>query len=352
MIKAIVVFFICLVFSLILTCPFGCVSSGDDFHFVDYSYPAPKLCGLKVLSADSLLCTFNKNISFSCYAITDIKKNESLPAKLSFPDSENVCINLLKKTEIGKEYLLSAQVSDTSGNSLMLEVNFSGINDNKASLVLSELRDGYSSKKKECEFIELYVVKAGNTAGLEIYSAYDGEKKLYKMPSLDVKSGDFITIHMRTLMPDENVSEVNGDKTFGRGVDSCKSAFDIWNAGNEAHFGADYDVILLRDSDNGAIYDALCYRKAAKIFAWPKKTCEDALKKAYEAGVWNGENIDSAFNADGLTLTHSIARQNLNKLKNVHYPMKVSASDWIVTENRKAITPGFSNSSKKIKKSI
>ena len=129
MIKAAIVVAICIVFSFILTCPFGCVSSGDDFHFVDYSSPIPKLCGLKSVTADSLLCTFNKNVSFSSYSITDVETNEYIPASLSFPDNENVCINLLKKTEIGKVYLLSAQLADSSGNSLMLEVNFSGIND-------------------------------------------------------------------------------------------------------------------------------------------------------------------------------------------------------------------------------
>ena len=327
-------------------------ASGTGLVIVRATSSAPKLLDIRALSADEIALEFSdsvKALNLSAIPVTESGEEDGESFSCDcVSEGEKLVIKLSEKTKIGQKYKMSGEV-ENDGNTLTFEFYFLGMNDHRCSLVLSELRDGYSGKRGECEFVELYALSGGNTAGLEIFSASDGEEKSYHFPALEVKAGDFITVHFRSLNPDCR-DELGENLDLNANIsDTCRTARDLFAEGTQAHFGADSDVILLRDRESGEILDALCYAKHSLLDGteWKKPSLSNAAEKAAEAGVWQGAGILDSLNADGFTQTHSLARQNLSELKNESFPYPNGAEFWIVSADRKSITPGKPNSNKR-----
>ena len=347
--------FVCVVFAfaiLSMSLPVGCSStSPSGLVLVRPHSSSPKLLDIRTQSESKIVCEFSQAVNVLALESIPVSEDNEEIACATACESEcgadgKVVITLAEKTQIGQKYKMRGTVENSDKSSLSFEFFFLGCNDHRCNLVLSEIRDGYSSKKQECEFIEVYAVTSGNTAGLELYSANDGDEKIYRFPAIEVNAGDFITIHLRTLS--ENcVDELGGRFDLNSKInDTCRSSRDLFAEGTASHLGGDADVILIRESETKQILDAICYAKKSKIDAWKKKECDNACKSAYAAGVWDGESIESAFDADGFTMTHTIARQNLKALKKASFPYPNGAKYWILTANRKEITPGKPNSTK------
>ncbi len=329
--------------------PSGCNSfEVSGLHIVRPLEKTPTLEDIRVVSSREIDCIFSNPVEVSILYIQSIDDESYKEDCLYSCDEEGkLTITLPKATEIGKEYKICGVVENSEKSSLTFSFDFMGQNDHRAALVLSEIRDGYSSKKPECEFIELYVLSDGNTAGYEIYSAYDGEAKSYQFPPMEVKKGEYITVHLRD-MGEDCVDEIGDNVKLNKNIsDTCSTSRDLFAKDSEAHLGADNDVILLQNFESKEVYDAICYAKMSKLegFDWKKIALKEAASRAVEAGVWTGDSIEDAVNADGLTVTHSLARQNLKSLKDASFPYPNGKEYWILTENRKAITPGKANSS-------
>ena len=333
--------------------PISCSSAGNlGLVIVRPLENAPKLCDIRTKSATEIVCEFSAQVNVvKLFAVRVSENGEEIGDEAecfgSCDQNGVLTIELAERTEIGQKYKMSGTVENSAKSTLSFSFFFLGMNDHRCNLVLSEIRDGYSSKKQECEFIEVYAVTSGNTAGIEIFSATDGEEKTYRFPAIEVNAGDFITVHLRSLS--ENcVDELGNTLNLNQKIsDTNSKSRDLFKEGNTAHLGGDADVILLRDCETKEVLDALCYAKKSKIENndWKKKECAVAAEKATAAGVWDGKGIDRAFNADGFTQTHSLARQNIPALKNASFPYPNGAQCWIVTANKNEITPGKPNSS-------
>ena len=316
-------------------------------HIVRPLEQSPKLNDIQVKSATEIVCVFSKSVKVLSLYAKSVTDDDVVQCEGECDEEGILSIHLPFATQIGKEYTMCGVVENEGKSSLSFEFEFMGMNDHRADLVLSEIHDGYSGKTQECEFIEVYAVTDGNTAGYEIYSAYDGEAKNYVFPAMEVKAGEYITVHLRKL--DESCTDEIGDnvKLNENIKNTCRTARDLFALDSIAHLGGVYDVILLRDKETQSVRDAICYVQKSKndSVGWKKLSCSIAAEQAVEAGVWTGEDIEDALNADGLTITHTLARQNIKSLKNYSFPYPNGAKYWIVTENRKAITPGKPNSS-------
>jgi len=101
-------------------------------------------------------------------------------------------------------------------------------------ILINELRTEYSSSAKHAEFIEFKVKTAGNLQGIKLYIMWDAKKPyIFPLPSIEVKAGEYITYHLRTL-ESENVDELGENLSISGGTDSCPTARDLWISGNIA----------------------------------------------------------------------------------------------------------------------
>ena len=278
-------------------------------------------------------------------------------------DGTSARIELSDSTCVGKQYLFSGRIYDVSGNSLEFYQKFVGFNEHPAQMIFNEIRISYDKKKQESDFVEFYVLKDGNTSGLEFVSAANGN---YEFPAIEVKRGDYIVLHGRTEFAGskgqpatkiENFAdELDSDLSASKTPDSCATARDLWRAGSK-RISTNTDVLVLRDSATQKIKDAVFLSASGKTeWTKTKKVMKELAWNAFMDGIWtSGENPENAICTDGLTtssIKKTILRKNTEALLNAYTDsseipeiIAVSAEDWLVTTGKDgfAVTPGYKN---------
>ncbi len=358
--------------------PFACSSAslGSSLEILEGDFSLPKLESFSVVSENQLLLSFTKEISLQNAALESEDGKQILVQNDAEKKDENsLLIEFSEATEIGKKYNFNVSVFDKNGNSVEVSINFNGYNSNPAKLIFSEIRNAYGTAKVDgntvhkSEFAEFYVLKSGNLSGLEIYSANDGDEKKYEFPVIEVKSGDYITVHMRKINAEGldgegMISELEDDLTLSTHIDSSKISRDLWSQ-NEKSVFANTDIIVLRDSSNGKILDSfLCAPSSAS--SWSDDEMKAFSEEVLKSGTWkdsSGEfsgNIESAVCSDNITssaCTRSYSRQNIEELsalyaENPELEISSSAKDYLITADKGSgakkiygVTPGYKNSS-------
>ncbi|WP_407428591.1 hypothetical protein [Treponema sp.] len=265
-------------------------------------------------------------------------------------DEQGLCAEILfsESTIIGEPYTISGIVYDTSGNSLEFSRTFYGYNENPAKLIFSEIRSKNSTAK--VEFIEFYVLKSGNLSGLEVSSAVKGEENAYIFPVIDVKKGEFITLHGHIIekLASGAKNELGSDLTLSTAAESCSLARDLWNNSESAFFGNN-DVLVLKDFNTGSFKDAvlMCPSSSSKWYRTQEKVYAD---EAYECGIWtSGADVANAVDTETANaLGRSVSRQNISELA-ARYPdeetvpeiIPAAKEDYLVVS---VVTPGTENS--------
>lgn len=267
-------------------------------------------------------------------------------------------ITLGEETKTGESYILSAVITDSNGNSVDYEQSFAGFNENPAVLILSEIRTKADSKKSVSDFIEFYCLKGGNTHGITLYSAYAGKDCDYAFPAMEVKTGEYITLHNRTYDEEKEkaVSETGEDLTLSKANESSSSR-DLWREGTEAKTGVTGDVLVLKNTSTGKIYDGILFSKAESQ-KWSRKLQKEYAETLYSSGIWkSGSGVESAFKSDKTdSVYRSISRKNIEELARKYTAGNIesvqsSAADWALTEKTgskktdvSGATPGLPNS--------
>ena len=264
-------------------------------------------------------------------------------------------ILLSAATAVGKSYVFSGTVYDRNGNTLDFRQKFTGYNANPAVLLFNEIRTSYEKKTQKTEFVEFYVLKEGNTSGLEFVSATSG---IYEFPSIEVKRGEYITLHGRTLFAatssaaeikiENYADELDARLSLSKTPDSYDSARDLWKEGSDK-IAATFDVLVLRDSNTKILKDAVLLSTSSKTeWAKNKKLMKEFAEQAFECGIWTtGANPENAVFTNNLTVTRSISRKNTAELARRFSSssensacIASSAADWIIAQSA---TPGYEN---------
>lgn len=290
-------------------------------------------------------------------------------------DGKSAEIEISEEMDNGKTYVFSGTVYDTAGNSLEFSQKVIS-NSEPARLVFNEVRYVYESSSQKTEYVEFFVIKGGNTAGLEYVSASKGEELKYEFPSINVKAGDYITLHGRTYISTTAKNSETGDKedviyniegwadeigddlSLSKAVDSCDTARDLWIEGNKK-ICSGTDILIIRNSLSSAVVDVLLVA-AKEDGEWSKKLLsfinETGISKIWE----NPENQATALLTKGATtVNRSISRQNTKELYEKYKDEELlpeiiptSATDWLVTDKTgsgkslvSGATPGYENSS-------
>lgn len=255
-----------------------------------------------------------------------------------------------QRLEMGATYIFSGVAHDQEGNSLLFQLPFYGFNRNVAGVVLSEVRSEYD--KPKVEFIELYVHRSGNLAGIELYSVNKNFE--YVFPAVEVSAGEYIVLHMRTLEEESgHVDELDNNLSASTASDSCTGVRDLWVSSTSEIIGTS-DVLVLRERAKGKLMDALLYI-SPKVSDTSKKKILPAGEDVIAEGGWiAGEDGESWLSSDGMTtVNRSLSRQNILEIQQAATALQeipVASKDaWIVTMNHKqtkepGVTPGLPNS--------
>mgnify|MGYP007101893963 CR=1 FL=1 len=371
--------------TLSIVAPVSCRLTEEGLEIIPADTTAPSIETFFVSGEKSILISCSEQIVLDGISVFEIAdETDEIPIEFIDGDSsaayavassvsysedqKSVQIELSEGTKVGKNYVFSGKIYDITGNSLNFCQKFCGYNENPARLIFNELRTVCNRDSDYTEFIEFYVLKGGNTFGLEIVSGANSEAKKYVFPSLEVQQGDYIVVHGRTVFAATKTAEektvanfadeLDDDLTLSATTESCDTARDLWKTGSDKLVSAN-DVVVLRDSSTGTLKDAVFLSASGKT-AWSKNLMKEFSEKAFNSGIWiTGSTPECAIITDyATTLYRSVSRQNTLELaKKYENPnalpdyIQTSAADWILTEKYKSgketisgATPGTENS--------
>ncbi len=311
-------------FILIIFSGISCTLTPEGISILSGNYESPKFLELKVNSENSLQLLFSTSINLENLKIYPLDESQEIQVESKDLGEGLWQINSVTDFDCRKTYLIEGYVLDERGNSLYFKDSFTGFNGRVPKVVINEIRTEYS--KPKVEFIELKVLSDGNLGGMELITASDGSENSYVIPSVEVKSGDYVVIHYRNI-EEGCIDELENDKELSTATESS-SARDLWIENSSARI-AKSDVIILKERIQGNIADGIIFTESS-FSAWKTDYMAECAEVLISSEVWSGESVIS----DGLTTTRTLSRQNLNKDK----------SAWIVVGTSQA-TPGKENSS-------
>jgi hypothetical protein len=213
--------------------------------------------------------------------------------------------------------------------------------DRTPKMLINELRTEYDSKAKRAEFVEFKVKSAGNLKGVKLFIKWDAKKPFeYSFPAIEVKTGEYITLHLRTL---ENncVDELGSNLSLSEGTDSCPTARDLWISGNKKLLHKT-DIVYLQNASGGIMDAIIMNEKLDKTWPQARQHFEELSEFLFNKGAWKSANgqlpdpLDSVdTSAIKTAVTRSISRYEEDEDTN-------TASDWYVTAIG-GVTPGLPN---------
>ena len=350
--------------------PFSCKVTTEGIQIIGGDYSSPKLNEVTVLSDSSLSISFSEPVTLSELVVSTLipgvsdsmissktqkpsmalqaagGANGFIPAEVDYSeDKKTALIQLKEPTQIGRQYELYGVVKDKIGNSLTFCVPFKGYNSFVPKMIFTEAQIKYGKGTSSgntvyrSEFVELLSLEDGNLAGLELVSASDGETKKFQFPVLQVKKGELILVHLRTA-GEGCVNEDGDDLNLATAPHSKNGVRDLWSESTSSHFNDSSDVIVLRNSVDGSIVDALMY--AAEDASEWKKGVADLAVLVGESGIYNSYDISNACSSKGCTPLKSLTRLDVEEIlrlvneEEFDYPFVNDDQNWGVSP----VTPG------------
>lgn len=293
--------------------PVSCRLSEEGIVVIDDNYACPKLESYSVTGEKSARLVFDKKVTLKEYSlrpeipVMSVNMESGAEDALCFAD-----IIFENALETGKEYVLYGEVRDKAGNSLTFSLPLIGFNPMIPQLEITEVHPRYASgsnasgKYFKCEYVELRMLSPGNLSGLELFSAYDGDSKKYVFPPVNVKAGEIIIVHLRKK-EESAVSELGEELNLSDTKYSSDSARDLWAENENARLGDEQDVILVLNSFNGSVLDAVCYAQEGTE-SWNNPSMENAALKASEEGKWTGKSVTDAVLVPSITASKSLEK--------------------------------------------
>ncbi len=343
----------------------SCTFTTEGFTLLSGDYSSPILDDFILESETQAKINFSRNVEFpkleyyELQKVVDSAETASESVDSALVDTVNVQLNAASEDESSFEYILtfsknlsadtkyilSGTVKDEIGSTLSFSIGFSGYNSRVPKMIFSEVSTEYS--KPRTEFVELYVLEDGNLAGVILHSASDGVDKDFIFPSVEVKKGEYVVLHMRTV-EEGAVNELGSDVTLSNTKQSSSEGRDLWISGTDTRFSKN-DVLLLRERLNGSLLDAVVYTDGNKT-EWPKDSIFAFAEEAHSASLWEGGvDVSQAANIEYITGTRTFCRQNIADIvllfEQGQRTFANSKDDWIIVATSN-LSPGKENSTK------
>ena len=355
------------VITLLCVIPFSCRVSEEGITFVGGDYISPVLEEVTVLDERTVIMNFSEKIKLLNYTVSERLEDISDSAEHSdtadlspalmaasggygrveadYSLSEDGCTITFcaaEQYEIGKAYEIFGTVEDRAGNSLTYCVPFCGFNSHLPKIIMTEVQVKYKKYKEDafrCEYVEFLALTDGNLSGLELISGVDGDSKKFVFPPAAVKAGEIFLVHLRSA-GSGCITETE-DLNESTALYSGKNVRDIWADNTKARLNDSADVIIVRNSIDGTILDALMYA-TEETAEWGKGTASLA-EEVVAAGIYESEEISEVELNSGLgsSAIKSFCRtdaaalqkrclEEADDLEPLEYPVKRTASTWAV----------------------
>lgn len=359
--------------TLLCVIPFSCRVSEEGIVFVGGDYASPVIESVTVLDERTVKMLFSEKVKVRNYIVSEQIKDISDSSEHSqtlelspalkaasggygvvdtdcFLSDDGCTITYCAKDRytVGKAYEIFGTVEDKAGNSLTYCIPFCGYNSCLPKIVITEIQPKYKKYKEDvfrCEYVEFLALTDGNLSGLELFSAADGEAKKYTFPPVDVKAGEVFLVHLRSA-GSGCISEEN-DLNASTAAHSGKNVRDLWASNEKARLSDSTDIIMLRNSVDGKLLDAVMYA-AEDATEWGKGQSIFA-DMVFESGIYEGESVSDVEINNGLgsSAVKAFCRTDAVQLQSralagesfdmpFEYPVRRNADTWVI----KNVTPG------------
>lgn len=316
--------------------PFSCKVTTEGIEIIGGDYSAPDIEEVDVIDEKTVTMTFSDSVNVRDVVVSPVlpgisdsdvhSETEDLSPAIAAAagefghinatvkkseDGKNITFILEEGTVIGKSYEVYGTVEDKIGNTLTFCVPFTGYNSKVPKIIMTEAQIKYAKAtvKNEAvyrgEYIEFLALEEGNLAGLELCSAADGEAKTYAFPAIEVKKGELFLVHFRTA-GDGCINEDGDDLNAATAPHSAPEVRDLWWDNTSSHFNDSSDVLILRNTVDGSIMDALMYA-VPEALEWKPAVGEAALE-VFNEGFYVTCDISGACNSKGVSPLKSLTR--------------------------------------------
>ena len=242
--------------------------------------------------------------------------------------------------EPGERLTADLLAEDENGNTINVLVPLRTRNDRIPRMRINELRT--ETAKPKYEFIEFKILADGNLGALQvIVSGNYKNPLLYEFPSIEVKAGEYVTLHLRTTEEGQR-DELGSNLAESSGTESAAAARDLWIPGSTKLLHKT-DAVYLLDQD-ACIIDAVMLSESADIW-WSKDYFAETADLLFRMNAWKspGDAVcgpAEAVSSAGTTATRTICRdETLDKNSG-------TAADWYIAATSCA-TPGMPNNPKR-----
>ncbi len=207
----------------------------------------------------------------------------------------------------GADYSLAGEVEDLHGNRTRFLVRFAGWNDRAPPLLISEVQTGKngSKTKPHRDFVELEALADGNIGGEELSWASSVKAATYRFPSIEVKKGDYIVLHLAPEGIAEEVDELGSELAASGGVDSSATGRDLWCAAMGLPDASGAIALSIRPGSPSV--DGLFYADDSKTGAVGEGEAAKLVSALSAAGAWKLAGA-AALWSDGVQWGGSTAR--------------------------------------------
>ena len=291
---------------------------------------APVFIECRPASSTEIVFAFSKSVKL-------VSLNFDQPIETgSIQEGKEITITLARPFEAGIKVTADILVEDSSRNTLNVIVPFRARNDRMPAIVFNELRFDNSASNFKAEFVEFITLASGNLGAMRLYIAHQSlSTPFYEFPPVEVKAGEYIVLHTRTL-EDGCVDETRNDLGLSAGVEAEKTARDFWIPGSNKYLHNTNGLWLLDQDD--AVIDALLFcdnEELTGVSAALTKTFTAASDFLIEKSAW----VSTAVYTKGTSNTKTLCRDET-------IPHERRAENWYITAVSCA-TPGSQNNPKR-----
>ena len=317
---------------------FSCSTEGAIQLVLGTSTEPPVFLDSQSVSSTEMLFEFSQDVRVVSLHFDPVREIESIE------EGSEVKVIFAKALEEGIKITADIIVEDSDRNTLNVIVPFRARNDRMPPLVFNELRTEYS--KPKVEFVEFYAQGPGNLGAMRLFIAGQSHSTpVYEFPSVEVKAGEYIVLHLRTV-EEGCIDETGMDLTLSGGTEAQDDARDFWIPGAKKLIRKT-DALWIMDQDDRIIDAVLLSENPGAKWENDKMAAAAELlgkKKAWlpasgnSTAGWIPTPSDAVISA-GTTNTRTICRDESLK-------PEYRAKNWYITDTSSA-TPGKPNSTKR-----
>jgi hypothetical protein len=306
--------------------------------------PAPIFLYCKTVSQNEIVFGFSQPVTMVDFCLIPEMEREiasELECEIT-EEGRTITVSLAEDLESGQILTADFLAEDAYGNSVEKRVRFSSTPTSAPALQINELRTEYSgsSNPKKAEYIEFKMLSDGNLGALRVFAeGYDKDPLIYEFAPVEVKKGEYVVLHLRTL--EESCKNEYGENlNESGGTDSCPTARDLWIPGLDKKQLHKTDAVYVLDQ-NDWVLDAVMISEKPDP-SWNKTYFAKAAEFLFNQGAWESPqggicNPLNAVDSSGIKTAATKSISRYEAAENTH-----TAADWYIT-TAGGITPGLPN---------